>query len=184
MAMSSAPAAVGAPHARPPIIPRVSQRIHHGRLRATVADVVDAGVDLLPHFELAAIPVLDNAERPGEWPAVRRRLRAEGIRYDQHRGVLLLAPGELDRFSSVGLFRGFDELYLASEWNDEFESFPGRITSDQQNFHDDTPLGLEEWMIDIGCLLGVGDGEGLNYATLDGDLAERLLTRFKPVRVG
>ena len=35
----------------------MSQRLHHGRLIASVSDVVDAGIDLLPHFQLAAIPV-------------------------------------------------------------------------------------------------------------------------------
>jgi len=160
-------------------MPRVSERLHHGTLVGSVADVVDAGIDLLPHFELAAIPVLDNAERPAEWPAVRRRLRAEGIRVEAHRGVLLLASGELDRLSSVGLFGGFDELYLAAEWKDEFEVFHGRITSDQVNFGEGTPLGLEEWMLDSGCLLALGDGNGLNYATLDAELDQRLRARFK-----
>lgn len=162
----------------------MTDRLQHGRLQASIADIVDAGVDLLPHFEMAVIPVLDNAERPGEWPAVRRRLRAEGIRTEQHRGVLLLAPGELDRFSSVGLFNGFDELYLCTEWNEEFEAFPGRITSDVADFGEGTPLGLEEWMMDVGCLLVGGDGTVLNWATLDGDLAGRLRARFKPARVG
>src|SRR5438309_3965318 len=64
----------------------MSERLHSGRLIATVSEVVDAGFELLPHFELAAIPVLDGAERPGEEPAVRRRLRAEGIRAGEHRG--------------------------------------------------------------------------------------------------
>lgn len=147
-----------------------------------MADVVDAGIELLPDFELAAIPVLDNAERPGEWPLVRRRLRAEGIRASVHRGVLLLEPGELDQFASVGMFSGSDELFLCSDWNDEFEGFPGRITSDVQNFEEGTPLGLEEWMFDSACLLALGDGAGLNYATLDGGLAERLRERFRVVR--
>ena len=160
----------------------MTERIQSGQLLATVTDVVDAGVDLLPHFEMGAIPVLENADRPAEWPTVRRRLRAEGIRTMSHRGVLLIEPGELDRFSSVGLFRGIDELYLMSEWNDEFEGFPARITSDVANFSEGTPLGLEEWMIDSGCLLALGDGEGLNFAALDPDLAERLRARFKTVR--
>jgi hypothetical protein len=157
----------------------MSERLNHGRLVATVADIVDAGVDLLPNFELAAIPLLDGAERPGEWPAVRRRLRAEGIRASEHRGVLLLAPGELDKFSSVGLFGGNDELFLCAEWNDEFESFPGRVTSEGANFNEVTTLGLEEWIADTGCLLALGDGAGLNFATPDRELAHRLLARFK-----
>jgi hypothetical protein len=160
----------------------VSDRLFHGCLTASVADVVDAGIEFLPDFELAAIPVLDNAERPGEWPLVRRRLRAEGIRVSVHRGVLLLEPGELDQFASVGMFGGADELFLTTEWNEEFEGFPGRITSDVQNFEEGTPLGLEEWMIDTGCLLALGDGTGLNFATLDGGLSDRLRARFPTVR--
>jgi hypothetical protein len=162
----------------------VSQRLLYGCLKATVADTVDAGIDLLPHFEMAAIPVLENADRPGEWPEVKRRLRSEGIRSKQHRGVLLLKPGELDRFSSVGMFNGVDELFLMSEWIDEFEGFPGRITSDLHDFGEGTPLGLEEWMLDAGCLLALGDGHGLNFASFDPALAERLHARFKPARVG
>ena len=162
----------------------MSHRLLHGCLKATVADTVDAGIDLLPHFEMAAIPVLENADRPGEWPEVKRRLRSEGIRSKQHRGVLLLKPGELDRFSSVGMFNGVDELFLMTEWNDEFEGFPGRITSDLHDFGEGTPLGLEEWMLDSGCLLALGDGHGLTYACLDSGLAERLRARFKPARAG
>ena len=162
----------------------MSHRLVHACLSATVADAVDAGIDMLPHFEMAAIPVLENAERPGEWPEVKRRLRSEGIRSKQHRGALLLKPGELDRFSSVGMFNGVDELFLMNEWNEEFEGFPGRITSDLHNFNEGTPLGLEEWMIDVGCLLALGDGHGLNFACLDPGLAERLRARFKPARAG
>ena len=131
---------------------------------------------------MAAVPVLDGTDRPGEWPAVRRRLRAEGIRALQHRGVLLLPPGELDQCASVGLFRGFDEVYLCAEWNDEFEVFPGRITSDLADFREATPLGLEDWMLEATCLLAVGDGDGLNFATPDAELADRLRARFKTVR--
>jgi hypothetical protein len=45
-----------------------------------------------------------------------------------------------------------------------------------------TPLGLEEWMVDAHCLLALGDGRALNYATLDADLAKRLEARFPRVR--
>jgi len=155
----------------------------HGSLRASIVDVVDAGVDLLPHFELAAIPLLNGHELPAELPAIRRRLRAEGIRAERHRGVILLEPGELDRLSAVGMFEGNDELYLCAEWNDEFEGFPGRITTEAQNFGVTTPLGLEEWMIDVDCLLALGDGTALNYATTDRTLSDKLRARFKTVKV-
>jgi hypothetical protein len=154
----------------------VTERINSGRLTVSISDVLDA-VDLVPDFQLAAVAVLDGNERPGEVPPIRRRLRAEGIRHMTHRGVLLLAPGELDRLSSV-LLGGQDELYLVAEWNDEFEVFPGRISTDLVDFEETTPLGLEEWMVDSGCLLALGEGQGLNFATLDSQLAENLRARF------
>lgn len=162
----------------------MSERLHHGRLIASIGDIVDAGIDLLPNFQLAAIPVLDNAERPAEWPEVRRNLRAEGIRYHEHRGVLLLESGDLDHLATTGFFRGVDELYLCSEWKDEFEPFPGRITSDLVDFNEGSPLGMEEWLLDSGCLLAAGDGDGLNFATLDSSLDERLRARFKLAHEG
>ena len=160
----------------------VSARVHHGGLIAGVADIVDAGFDLLPNYEMAAIPMLDGQERPMEVPTVRRRLRAEGIRAKEHRGVMLIEPGDLDQLSSIGFFGGNDELYLMAEWNDEFEPFPGRVGGDAINFNDSTPLGLEEWMFDSGCVLAIGDGRGLNFATLDIELATRLHARFRPAK--
>ena len=157
----------------------MGETLYFGRLQASVAEVVDAG-DLLPDFELAAIAVLEGQERPGEEPAVRRRLRAEGILPTEHRGALLLDAGELERFSSVGLFAGGDEVFLAVEWNDEFESFPGRVSADAADFRDAAPLGLEEWMIHTGCVLVMGDGTSLNYATMNRDVHERFESRFKP----
>lgn len=150
-----------------------------GRLRASVADVVDAGIDVLPHFEMAAITVLEGIEHPGEFPAIRRRLRGEGIRAMAHRGVLLLLPGDLERAVSAGVLAGSDELYLCEEWNEEFEPFPGRVAGD--DFDKGTPLGLDEWMIDARCLLALGDAAGVNFATHSAELESRLRGRFAAV---
>jgi hypothetical protein len=157
----------------------VSERLFFGRLRARVSDVVDAGTELLPHFAMAVIPVLEGMERPGEDPALRRRVRAEGIRPREHRGAFLLEPGELDKLSAAGFLNGGDELYLFEAWDDEIEPFIGRITPDVQNLGEATPLGLEEWMLDVGCLLALGDGDGLNYATPREDLHVRLRATYR-----
>ena len=160
----------------------MSDRIYSGRLMATVSEIVDAGADVIPHFELAAVPVLDGQERPGEEPSVRRRLRAEGVRAGEHRGALLLEPGDLDRMASAALFTGGDEVFLVTEWDDEFEPFPGRVSPDLYDFNESTPLGLEEWMVDAGCLLVIADGRGVNYATFNKELHERLRAAFKPAK--
>ena len=61
----------------------LGERLYHGRLKASIADVLDLGLDVLPHYELAAIPVLDGAERPAEWPDVKRHLT---LRLGRHHG--------------------------------------------------------------------------------------------------
>ena len=159
----------------------MSESIYYGRLDATVSQVVDA-VDLLPDYELAAIAVLEGQERPGEEPAVRRRMRSKGIRPREHRGALLVEPGEMEIFSSAGLLSGGDEVFFAIEWNDEFEPYPSRVTADSVDFREGLPLGLEDWMLECGCVLAVGDGGGLNYATTSRELHERLSQRFRPAR--
>jgi hypothetical protein len=70
-------------------------------------------------------------------------------------------------------------VFLTTEWNDELEPFPGRVTADAADFRDATPLGLEEWMVDVGCVLVLGDGASLNYATTSRDVHERLQSRYK-----
>lgn len=159
----------------------MSEHFYTGRLQTTVSEIVDAG-DVLPEFEMAALTVLEGLERPGENPGIRRRLRAEGIRPRENRGALLLDPGEIERFASIGLFAGGDELALTMTWDEEFEPFPGRLTADHVDFRDGTPLGLEDWMNETGCVLVLGDGVGLNYATTSRDLHEKLASRFKPAK--
>jgi hypothetical protein len=58
-----------------------------------VSDVVDRRFDMLPRSVSPRSPCLDGAERPAEWPEVKRRLPRRGhpLR-KQHRGVLLLEP--------------------------------------------------------------------------------------------
>lgn len=160
----------------------VSDRLQHGRLSATVSEILDLGPEVLPHFEMAAVPTLDGNERPGEEPRVRRQLRAEGVRASQHRGVLLLEPGDLERLAGSGILSGSDEVFFLAEWNDEFEPFPGRVSADLHDFNESTPLGLEEWMVDSGCLLAIGDGRGVNVATTSRPLLDRIRGAFKAAK--
>jgi hypothetical protein len=150
--------------------------LRFGRLRASVADIADAGLDVLPNFEMAVISVLEGIEHPGEFPLIRRRLRGEGVRTAVHRGLLLLKPVDLERAVAAGALPGSDELFLVEEWNEEFEPFPGRVAG--EDFGKGTPLGLDEWMVDGRVLLALGDADGVNFATHSAELEERLRERF------
>ena len=75
-----------------------------------------------------------------------------------------------------------DEVFFTAEWNDEFEPYPARVAGDLLDFREGLPLGLEDWMLEAQCVLALGDGGGLNYATPSLELHERLAGRFKPAR--
>jgi hypothetical protein len=159
----------------------VSDPIFRGRLKASVSEVVDGG-DLVPDHEMVALAVLEGQERPGEDPSMRRRLRYEGIRPREHRGALLLEPGEMERASSAGLLEGTDEVFFMQGWDEEFEPFPGRISADLADFQEGLPHGIEDWMHETGCVLALGDGGALNYATTSAEIHQRLVERFRAAK--
>jgi hypothetical protein len=43
-----------------------------------------------------------------------------------------------------------------------------------RNLSDEVPNEVAEWMYRSGCVVGLGDGEGLNYVTIDEDVARQL----------
>jgi len=73
-------------------------------------------------------------------------------------------------------------VYFAVEWNDEFEPYPSRVAAELVDFREGLPLGLEDWMLESGVLLALGDGAALNYATTSQELHEKLSKRFRPAR--
>ena len=74
---------------------------------------------------------------------------------------------------SYNIFNGFDEMWF-------FHSLPsGKVPTEMwitgpRYIIDDVPNDLPSWMLDSGCVLGLGDGVGLNYVTVDRSLADKL----------
>ena len=144
----------------------MTERLLHGCLKASVADVVEAGLELLPDFELAAIPMLDGQERPAEVPTVRRRLRAEGIRVVEHRGVLLLTARDLQyratRFASaiLGTAVVFTMVFLMTGVTEQFHREPREVVR---------VLGSDAWLLREGA-----SGAFTSSETLPTDVARRI----------
>jgi hypothetical protein len=68
------------------------------------------------------------------------------------------------------LFSGFDEIWLCTAMPALGKPAHLRITSDQPLGSEPTPE-LAEWMLVSSCRAGLGDGDGLNFATFDPALA-------------
>jgi hypothetical protein len=69
-------------------------------------------------------------------------------------------------------FTGFDELALCSEMPQSGKPRKYRVTSDRSL--ESVPSDLAEWMRDNNAIAVLGDGVGLNFATLDARVAATL----------
>ncbi|MEA2393294.1 MAG: hypothetical protein QOJ82_1185 [Solirubrobacteraceae bacterium] len=70
-------------------------------------------------------------------------------------------------------FNGFDEVWLCRSIPQEPKPSDVRLTSDAQMVSAPSEA-VGEWMCKVGCLLGLGDGAGLNFVTVDGRIASAL----------
>lgn len=76
-----------------------------------------------------------------------------------------------------GFFNGFDEIWFMPDPPKMGKPETLRITSDL-GFEADPPAGLSAWMQETECLLGLGDGDGLNFATFDPKIADRFHHKY------
>jgi hypothetical protein len=67
-------------------------------------------------------------------------------------------------------FDGFDELWIFRESPIEGKPEAIPLTSDVRLVHE-LSEDLRNWMYDNGCIAGLGDGDGLNFATFKPALA-------------
>jgi hypothetical protein len=93
-------------------------------------------------------------------------LSSRGIGHSSLGSGLVVPPtGVWNLLEDDRFFAGFDELWL-------FEKSPSEPLHAQIVITSEGPIGARDisglgiWMRRTGCTLGVGDGHGLNYATL------------------
>jgi len=74
------------------------------------------------------------------------------------------------------LFNGFDEIYCFLEKPRALSPRKAFLTGPIE-IENKIPKDLERWMLNNNCLLGLGDGIGLNYITTERAIAEILESR-------
>ena len=84
--------------------------------------------------------------------------------------VVIDVPTLLALVNEHNFLSGFDEIWLCTEIPKSGKPAELRITSDTP-LGTAQPAGLAEWMLDSSCRAGLGDGDGLNFATFDPALA-------------
>ena len=138
-----------------------------------IADLVAERPEFFESFPFALITSLDSAP-PTSLTNVQRAL-AEYV--DEFREVgsgVLLSGKQLVRLArKYLLFTHFDEVWLFGEAPMEPEPEGVRIVA-PCDLSEEVPAKVADWMYRSGCVVGLGDGDGLNYVTVDEGVARQL----------
>jgi hypothetical protein len=138
-----------------------------------IADLVADSPEFMESFPFALITSLDSSP-PTSLTNVRRAL-AEHV--DEFRevgsGVLLSGQQTILLARKYLLFTHFDEVWLFRQALMEPKPEGVRIVA-PYNLSEEVPTEVANWMRRSGCIVGLGDGDGLNYVTVDERVARQL----------
>jgi hypothetical protein len=138
-----------------------------------IADLIEAHPEFIESFPFALITSLDSSP-PTSLPNVRQAL-AEHV--DQFRelgsGILLSGRQTVLLARNYLLFTHFDEVRLYREAPMEPKPEGIRIVA-PYDFGEGVPTEVANWMYHSGCVVGLGDGDGLNYVTVDEHVSRQL----------
>lgn len=143
--------------------------LHVGWLDTSIRQLLADSACLLKGFNFFLITSLDSStDMPAAIIAKQIIQRYPGCTL-LGKGLMIRSGQILDITMAFDLFHGFDELWC-------FDELPRKNMPDDVWLvgplnldHDPVPPSLSDWMMESGCILGLGDGTGLNYATLDGE---------------
>ena len=148
-----------------------------GNRSGSIADLVDAAPELVTDSAFVLITSLDGLKDLQQDPL----LRSSGVPHEFLGGGALFESKDFSRLiAGKEMFHGFDELWC----------FRNRITvvkpehavlSGESDIHDGLSGAVVDWMLSTHCVLGLGDGVGLNFVAADQELAQRIEDLFPEV---
>lgn len=131
---------------------------------------------LRPDIQYALVSMIDSTPGVGNLPSLVPLLERLGAFYKRVDGdVVLDIPTLLGLVEEQDFLTGFDEVWLCAHIPKSNKPELFRMTSDTR-LSGVPPAELAEWMLASGCVVGLGDGDGLNVATFDRALAVALAT--------
>ncbi len=138
---------------------------------ATVPDALAELRDLLGCASHAIIRSLDSSHSERD---LSRALSFHGVDFEVSFGNVCVSMGSLWKALEADVFTGFDEVWI---FRNEFPSTTleslTSATSDGADFSAGMPASLAGAMDRTDCVLVLGDGCGLNYATTEDQITER-----------
>jgi hypothetical protein len=148
-----------------------------GRLEGSISLLIKNLPDLLTRFQYVLISSVDSSRDLRTLKKLTRIIQEfKDSQFDN--GALLMRIDDLFKTIAVyNLFNGFDEMWLFPSL--PLKKFPHELwITGPLDLCQEVPEELGEWMMFSSCILGLGDGIGLNYITTDNAIAKLLETTF------
>jgi hypothetical protein len=144
-----------------------------GWVNSSISDLFKDMPELIDEFFYVLITSIDSSRDMHNIKTIYNKIH-EWEECSFFNGSLLITNKIFHKiFNSYNLFNGFDEVWF-------FHSIPSiKIPSEiwitaPLEIVDNIPDGLLEWMTASGCVLGLGDGVGMNYVTIEKRIVDLL----------
>ena len=161
--------------------------VHGGQVMINIHFLMHYHPQLIDNFPLALVTSLDGDPEVYAIPTITKPLEKSGVKSSRIGDALLISGSDLVELEeSYGVFQGFDEVWLFRQHPMSYDP-PGALivgpadlrprmpsAAPPDDLREGVPPAAEEWMLDSGCVLGLGDGTGLNYVTINRDIADYL----------
>lgn len=139
-------------------------------------NVADALVCILPLCKEKWIAVLRSIDSANSQNELSRILDFHAVPHEVNNGNVCVSIRDLQKALDVGVFTGFDEIWILAGDSPNFNlnqlhSATSDSTDFSKNLHNELLIAIEK----TNCILIIGDGCGLNYATTDKQIQETIV---------
>lgn len=145
----------------------------HGLIPQThVSNVVEHVLSLCDQDLVTVIRSIDSAYSLIDLTKI---LDFHGVPYSVMNGNVCVSTDNLRKAVSKDVFTGFDEVWILRGGPPDLDlSDLPPLTSDGTDLSVEIPTELVEAIARTNCVLAIGDGCGLNFATMDERLAQEI----------
>jgi hypothetical protein len=149
--------------------------VDHGWLAdLTIRDVVGEHRDVFSLLPLVLIASIDSERQVAEMPWARQRI-ARDRTWALSTEPLVIAGSSIAELADewATLSNGFDEIWIPKDARVAVPPASSSLVA-PRTLEASLPSAISQWMAESGCVLGLGDGEGLNFVTSDPELCAEL----------
>jgi hypothetical protein len=158
--------------------------MYHGRLKDSIGDLTRSRCEIFNQFPYVLITCLDSKKDMINSKTGRKIVEMEESCGFLGRSLVVSDAKILDIAKNYNLFYGFDEIWLYETYPvlDKPEEISLVATLDLSK--DAPSQELLEWFYESACVLGLGDGIGMNYLTTSKEIVEFLNVRQQEFEEG